>query len=128
LGHRSDRFSYGYLLGIMALPAQHRILPLRGGVAQTEYVQGNVGHLEACVIGYYLNSGGNGCNLEGHAEGQIGYLSGRGKGFRSRGAGDRRTIYNQANRQRSGNRGAGIYRGRTVEGGLINSRLVDLYV
>ena len=49
----------------MALPAQHRILPLRGGVAQTEYVQGNVGHLEACVIGYYLNSGGNGCNLEG---------------------------------------------------------------
>ena len=56
LGHRSDRFSYGYLLGIMALPAQHRILPLRGGVAQTEYVQGNVGHLEACVIGYYLNS------------------------------------------------------------------------
>ena len=35
----------------MALPAQHRILPLRGGVAQTEYVQGNVGHLEACVIG-----------------------------------------------------------------------------
>lgn len=65
----------------MALPAQHRILPLRGGVAQTEYVQGNVGHLEACVIGYYLNSGGNGCNLEGHAEGQVGYLSGRGKGF-----------------------------------------------
>ena len=76
----------------MALPAQHRILPLRGGVAQTEYVQGNVGHLEACVIGYYLNSGGNGCNLEGHAEGQVGYLSGRGKGFRSRGAGDRRTV------------------------------------
>ena len=53
----------------MALPAQHRILSLRSGVAQTEYVQGNVGHLEACVIGYYLDSGGNGCNLEGHAEG-----------------------------------------------------------